>query len=91
MSRSEKNKMNNNRNRMRIENDRREARQILSDIQTLEDIEEYDDDLTYLTEVRHVEKTKMKDEKDKGVQKPRWERVEKRVFEDTDSEQERGE
>lgn len=89
MSRSEKNKMNNNRNRMRIENDRREARQILGDIQTLEDIEEYDDDLIYLTEVRHVKKTKMKDEKDKGVQKPRWERVEKRVFEDTDSEQER--
>lgn len=88
MSRSEKNKMNNNRNRMRVENDRREARQILNDIQKPEDIEEFDEDLTYLTQIRHVEKTKMRDEKDKGLQKPRWERVEKRTYINTENEQE---
>lgn len=88
MSRSEKNKMNNNRNRMRVENDRHEVRQILSDIHSVEEI---DDDLNELAEVRKVNKTRMPAEKDKGLQKPRWERVEKRTFENTENEQEKGE
>ena len=86
MSRSEKNKMNNNRNRMRVENDRREARQILSDIHSVEDIVELDEDLVELKKVVHVEKTRMREEKDKGPQKPRWERVDKRNFNETEQE-----
>lgn len=85
MSRSEKNKMNQNRKRMRIENDRHEVRQILGDIHSVEEI---DDDLNELAEVRKVNKTRMREEKDKGAQKPRWERVEKRTYENLETEQE---
>lgn len=88
MSRSEKNKMNNNRNRMRVENDRHEVREILNGVRSVDEI---DDELNELAEVRKVSKTRMSPEKDRGPQKPRWERVDKRTFENDDNEQERGE